>query len=232
MIGRARPAAYIRAASGDEDDLARQREAVADGSRQRGWPPPAIYCEDDADLSAGHSPELTRLAAAIEAGRHDALLITDPGAVFGTAPHLIDLLSRCSRNGVTVGFLLPPALTGPPVMRLPAAASPPRPPVLLQREDWAILARARAEALAALFPGWRIWLDRAGWHARRRQDDLQAYIQAHHHGAPAYSVHAATPTALAAQLCWQEAADQHTPDDCTYPPAMREPTGTQAARSS
>ena len=212
MTGRARPAAYIRAASGDEDGLARQREAVADGSRQRGWPPPAVYAEDDADLAAGHAPQLTRLAAAIEAGRHDALLITEPGAVFGTAPHLMDLLQGCTRNGVTVGFLLPPALTGPPVMQMPAAASPPRPPVLLEREDWAILARARAEALACLFPDWRIWLDQAGWHARRRQD---AYLQTHCDGAPAYSVHAATPTALAAQLCWQQAADQHAPDGCT-----------------
>ena len=97
-------------------------------------------------------------------------------------------------------------------MQMPAAASPPRPPVLLEREDWAVLARARAEALAGLFPDWRIWLDQAGWHARRRQD---AYLQAHHNGAPAYSVHAATPTALAAQLCWQQAADQHAPDGCT-----------------
>ena len=160
MTGRARPAAYIRAGCGDQDALTRQRDAVADGSRQRGWPLPAVYAEDDADLAAGHAPELARLAAAIKAGRHDALLITEPGAVFGTAPHLLDLLQRCTRNGVTVGFLLPPALTGPPVMQMPAAASPARPPVLLERENWAILARARAEALASLFPGWRIWLDR------------------------------------------------------------------------
>ena len=97
-------------------------------------------------------------------------------------------------------------------MQMPAAASPPRPPVLLEREDWAILARARAEALAGLFPGWRIWLDQAGWHARRRQD---AYLQTDHNGAPAYSVHATTPTALAAQLCWRQTADQHAPDGCT-----------------
>ncbi len=35
MTARARPAAYIRAGRGDKEDLARQREAVADGSRQR-----------------------------------------------------------------------------------------------------------------------------------------------------------------------------------------------------
>ena len=197
---------------GDDEGLARHCEAADEGSRQRGWPPPTVYVEDDSDPAAGRAPQLARLAAAIEAGRYDALLVTEPGAVFGTAGHLLDLLLRCSRNGVTVGFLLPPALAGPPVMRLPAAASPPRPPVLAEREDWAILARARAEALAGLFPDWRIWLDQAGWHARRRQD---AYLQARHNGTPAYSVHAATPTTLAAQLCWQQAADQHAPDGCT-----------------
>jgi hypothetical protein len=31
-----------------------------------------------------------------------------------------------------------------------------------------VLARARAEALSELFPAWRIWLDQACWHARRR----------------------------------------------------------------
>ena len=114
-------------------------------------------------------------------------------------------------------------------MQMPAAASPARPPVLLERENWAILARARAEALASLFPGWRIWLDQAGWHARRRQD---AYLQTHHNGAPAYSVHAATPTALAAELCWQQAADQHAPDGCTTanpPHHARPPTPPSAS---
>ena len=212
MARRARPAAYIRARRGGERGLARQRQAVADGSRQRGWPPPVIYAEDDADLAGGHAPELTRLAAAIEAGRHDALLITDPGAVFGTAPHLMDLLARCTRNGVTVGFLLPPAPRPARHAARRRAPPPARPAVLADREDWAVLARARAEALSGLFPGWRIWLDQAGWHARRRQD---TYLQTRHNGAPAYSVHAATPTALAAQLCWQQAADQHAPDGCT-----------------
>ena len=175
-----------------------------------------MYTEDDADLAGGRAPELARLAAAIEAGRHDALLITEPGAVFGTAGHLMDLLARCTRNGVTVGFLLPPAPAGPPVMQPAAAAEPPaRPAVLDAREDWAVLARARAEALSGLFPAWRIWLDQAGWHARRRQ---ASYLQLCRKGAPAYSVHADSPTALAAQLCWQQAADEHAPNGCLARP--------------
>jgi hypothetical protein len=92
MTARTRPAAYIRVVPGDAPGLARQREAVAEGSRQRGWPPPVIYAEDDTDLAAERAPELCRLGAAIETGRHDALLITEPGAVFGTAPHLTGLL--------------------------------------------------------------------------------------------------------------------------------------------
>jgi hypothetical protein len=215
MAEHACPAAYIRGGQDDQVALARLRDAVAEGSRQRGWPPPVVYTEDDADLAGGRAPELARLAAAIEAGRHDALLITEPGAVFGTAGHLMDLLARCTRNGVTVGFLLPPAPAGPPVMQ-PAAAEPPaRPAVLDAREDWAVLARARAEALSGLFPAWRIWLDQAGWHARRRQ---ASYLQLCRKGAPAYSVHADSPTALAAQLCWQQAADEHAPNGCLARP--------------
>ena len=212
MMARRCPAAYIHAVHGDAGGLARQREAVAQGGRQRGWSPPMIYAEDDADLAAGRAPELARLAAAIEAGRHDALLVTEPGAVLGTTGQLIDLLLRCSRNGVTVGFLLPPALAGPPVMQVPpATTAPARPPVLAAREDWAVLSRARMEALSGLFPEWRIWLDQAGWHARRQG----AYVQTLQPGAPAYCVHADTCAGLAAQLCWQQAADRHAPDGCT-----------------
>ena len=211
MAERACPAAYIRGGQNGDAALARQRDAVAEGSRQRGWPPPVVYAEDDADLADGRAPELARLAAAIEAGRHDALLITEPGAVFGTAGHLMGLLARCTRNGVTVGFLLPAAPAGSPVMQPAAPEAPARPAVLDAREDWAVLARARAEALSGLFPAWRIWLDQAGWHARRRQAN---YLQVRRKGAPAYSVHADSPTALAAQLCWQQAADEHAPNGC------------------
>jgi hypothetical protein len=214
-MDRERPAAYIRAVrggdSGGDGDLARQHEAVADGARQRGWPPPTVYVEDDSDPGDGHAPALLRLEAAIEAGRHDALLITDPGAVTGTATHLTGLLSRCTRHGVVVGFLLPPALadTGVADPRLPTEDIAPFP---VASEAWGVLARARIEALSGLFPAWRIWLDQAGWHARRRDT---MYLQIRQEGAPAFSVHADSPTDLAAQLCWQQAADRHAPDGCS-----------------
>jgi hypothetical protein len=76
----------------------------------------------------------------------------------------------------------------------------------------AVLADAGVEALAELFPQWRIWVDpETGWHACRRG----GFIQDYHPGAPAFSVHAATVSELAAQLRWQEAADTHAPFGCS-----------------
>jgi Resolvase, N terminal domain len=215
---RTRPAAYVRATPGHDTDLARHRAAATEGTRQRGWPPPVIYTENGIDLAAGHAPALASLEAAIEAGRHDALLIAEPGAVYRPAPHLLRLLQRCTRHGVTVGFLLPPAPADrgpaiPPRHRPAAAAQFP-----LARQTWGVLARARIEALTELFPAWRVWLDQHGWHARRRDP---TYLQLRLDGAPAFSVHADTPTDLAAQLCWQQAADQHTPHGCPAQPPTR-----------
>ncbi len=69
-------------------------------------------------------------------------------------------------------------------------------------------ARIRVEAVSELFPGWRIWLDRHGWHGRRRD---AVYLQICRDGVPAFAVHADTAASLALQLCWQQAADRHTP---------------------
>jgi hypothetical protein len=76
----------------------------------------------------------------------------------------------------------------------------------------AVLADAGVEALAELFPRWRIWTDQStGWHARRRG----GFIQDYHQGAPAFSVHADTAVELAGQLRWQQAADAHAPFGCS-----------------
>jgi hypothetical protein len=86
--------------------------------------------------------------------------------------------------------------------------------------SWSISARGREpdalalgglEALGELFPEWRIWLDRHGWHARRRSD---GFVQGYRPGAPAFHVSAASAVDLAAQLCWQRAADEHFPEGC------------------
>jgi hypothetical protein len=73
-----------------------------------------------------------------------------------------------------------------------------------------VLAEAGREALAGLFPHWRIWTDDHGWHARRRG----GYLQDFHYGAPAFAVHAPDPIGLAAQLRWQQAAELHAPFGC------------------
>lgn len=79
-------------------------------------------------------------------------------------------------------------------------------------EHRSVLTRAQVEALIALFPDWRIWLDDNGWHARRRID---MYLQSYGRGVPTFSVHAGSAIELAAQLRWQQAADIHAPAGCT-----------------
>ena len=76
----------------------------------------------------------------------------------------------------------------------------------------AVLADASIEALAEIFPGWRIWTDLGtGWHACRRG----GFIQDYHQGAPAFYVHAGSAAELAVQLRWQEAAEAHAPFGCS-----------------
>jgi hypothetical protein len=74
-----------------------------------------------------------------------------------------------------------------------------------------LLAQAGLEALTASFPGWRIWRDDEEWHARRRSD---GFVQDYRPGAPAFHVSADTAIDLAAQLCWQHAAERHAPGGC------------------
>jgi hypothetical protein len=75
----------------------------------------------------------------------------------------------------------------------------------------AVLEQAGCEALTGLFPRWRIWTDKHGWHARRKG----GYLQNFHQGSPAFCVHARGPVELAAQLHWQQAADEHAPHGCS-----------------
>jgi hypothetical protein len=74
-----------------------------------------------------------------------------------------------------------------------------------------VLTDAGIAALTELFPGWRVWADEHGWHARRRGSFLQSY----HLGAPTFCVHAGSAADLAAQLRWQQAADLHAPFGCS-----------------
>jgi hypothetical protein len=208
------PAAYIcvTRASGPHA-LALRGRAIADAARGRGWPPPVVYADqDDVSLAGEHSPALANLIAAISAGRHDTLLVTGLGAISGGSAYLLSrLLFCCTSHGVAVEFLTAPATASGAVIPAPGAAEQSS-PCPLPREAWTVLARARLEALDELFPDWRIWLDRHGWHARRRSS---VYKQDYLPGAPAFCVHADSSVDLAAQLCWQRAADQHAPYGCS-----------------
>ena len=214
MSKPSRPAVYLPRAGNDI------RSELIRSARQRGWPQLEIYTEQDGQPGAA----LASLTAAIIVGRHDAILTPVPD---DPSP-LVPLLRHCTSHGVTVSFVAPAA---PVSARASAAAvaAPGDPAGALSApvgEPWEVLARARLEALAGLFPEWRIWLDRSGWHGRRREGFLQGYRP----GAPVFSVCAATATDLAAQLCWQQAADEHAPDGCQASIMSPPPWGTTGAR--
>jgi hypothetical protein len=207
MTERRRPAALIRGIPGSAAGVtARERRAVADAARQRGWPTPTVY----ADESASGGTALSRLEAAIVAGRHDALILAGHGAVGDGGPAaLMRLLLACTKNGVAVE-LLPPPLSGGgaavPEPRTGLARPGTRSPAY--RERPAVLTRARVSHMAGLFPGWRIWLDDHGWHARRR---VGVFLQEFRRGAPAFCVHAVCEADLLQRLREQEAAEGRPP---------------------
>jgi hypothetical protein len=198
-----RPAGYLPLAGpGPGRGGAAGQQAMARAARRRGWPAPVIYAEGDPGPAGQPAPALDQLEAAIESGRHDGLLVPLPPALGDPAP-LMRLLSRCTQHGVTVGVVLLAAPEPDLTFR------PPGPP---PRDPSGILARARLDALAEMYPGWRIWLDSHGWHARRRDD---GFVQGYRSGAEAFCVHAGTAAGLAAQLCWQEAATAHASGGCS-----------------
>ena len=92
------------------DILARQYAAVAEAANWRGWPTPMVYADHNAaHLADGYGPALARLEAAISAGRHDTLLLAGPATVSGNPARLMRLLSSCTKHGVAVEILGPPA---------------------------------------------------------------------------------------------------------------------------
>jgi hypothetical protein len=214
------PAAYVRIPG------TWARQTMMHEAHKRGWPAPEIYAEDERVTDGGYGAALARLESAIVAGRHDALLMSAPGD-----PGLLTrLFSHCTKYGVAVSFLPGPAASAAGAAPAPPAAAPfpggPFPGT--QAESWDVLAQARLEALAGLFPDWRIWLDRAGWHARRRD----SFVQGYRPGAPAFHVLASNALDLAAQLCWQQAAEQHTPDGCQSSMMCPPPWGSLAGNGA
>jgi hypothetical protein len=188
------PAAYLRTPSPSG------RLAMVTAARQRGWPEPDLY----ADVPGVGTPGLAELTTAIAAARHDGLLLP---MTLADEPAMLRLLAICTKQGVTVSFFAPGVTRESPPDPAPFPAEAPHPAA---PEPWSTLTRARLDALSELFPHWRVWLDRHGWHARRRDPHLQVFRP----GAPAFHVRADTATELAAQLCWQQAAEAYTPQGC------------------
>jgi len=112
------PAAYIRVRfPADPAARAIQQSAILDLADRNGWPEPAVYFDRD---QPGYDSALAELTAAITAGRHDAVLLVGPGAIRGCPGHLLqDLLASCTRQGVSVDYLIlgsgasGPGATGP-----------------------------------------------------------------------------------------------------------------------
>jgi hypothetical protein len=200
MTAPAHPAAYIRIPGADSW----ARHAMIQAAAQRRWPAPVIYAEEEIATDGSYGPAMDRLDTAIAAGRHDALLIAMPGS----PGQLMRVLSRCTKAGVTVSFLPAPAASA--LGATAADADTLWPDQAPPGEEWDVLAQARLEALTGLFPGWRIWLDRNGWHARR----CDTFLQRRQPRAPAFHLSAGTALELAAQLCWQQAADAAAAEDC------------------
>src|ERR1022692_2323015 len=87
--------------------LTRQRQAIAESARQRGWPAPAIYAGEGTGPAGSGAPAPATLSAAIGAGRHDAVLMISPCAIGALPPCLMSLLLSCTRHGAAAGSSLP-----------------------------------------------------------------------------------------------------------------------------
>jgi hypothetical protein len=104
------PAAYVRTNSAcGPATIVAQRSAVLDLIAAHGWPEPAVYLDEEG--LAENETALAALAAAVDAGRHDAVLLVGPHAIRGCPAHLLRrLLFNCSRHGVSVDYVVPACL--------------------------------------------------------------------------------------------------------------------------
>ncbi len=104
------PAAYVRTDPGCcPATINARRSAVVDLIAAQGWPEPTVYLDEDwPGVLADSETALAALAAAINAGRHDAVLLVGPRAIRGCPAHLLRrLLFNCSRHGVSVDYVIP-----------------------------------------------------------------------------------------------------------------------------
>jgi len=103
-----RPAAYLRLASGPgAPGRARQRDAIIEAARERGWPDPVIYADEGPVPADGPGPALASLSAAIGAGRHDAVIVSGAGVLRRSSADMMAFLFHCTRHGVAVELVGP-----------------------------------------------------------------------------------------------------------------------------
>jgi DNA invertase Pin-like site-specific DNA recombinase len=96
-----RPAGYVRvAAATSPGDLAvaRQRQAVQDYARHRGWPEPAIYT----DTGPACGPQHAALTHAISDGHHDAVILTDLARISHDPAQAETLTHHCHSHGTRI----------------------------------------------------------------------------------------------------------------------------------
>jgi len=124
-----RPAAYLRLASGPgAPGRARQRDAIIEAARERGWPDPVIYADEGPVPADGPGPALASLSAAIGAGRHDAVIVSGAGVLRRSSADMMAFLFHCTRHGVAVEFLGPPGTPAFPMRPVSGARClPPSP---------------------------------------------------------------------------------------------------------
>jgi DNA invertase Pin-like site-specific DNA recombinase len=105
-----RPAAYLRLNRPDAPAATGHRgHSLREAAVRRGWSAPAIYIDEG--IGQQHGQALSRLTAAIESGRYDALLIAGASSVMSSnTGQLMRLLGRCTRNGIPVVFVMPTEL--------------------------------------------------------------------------------------------------------------------------
>jgi DNA invertase Pin-like site-specific DNA recombinase len=104
-----RPAAYLRvaarASTAGDVCIEQQRHAVLSAAAALGWPEPTVYT--DAGTPGWHrpGPHLASLAAAISAGRHDAVITYDLARISRDAAGVADFHALCTSHGTTLHTL-------------------------------------------------------------------------------------------------------------------------------
>jgi DNA invertase Pin-like site-specific DNA recombinase len=101
-----RPAAYLRVAArattAGDMCIERQRHEVLSAAAALGWPEPTVYTDAGTPGGDRPGPHLASLAAAIRAGRHDAVITYDTARISRHAAGLAGFHALCASHGTTL----------------------------------------------------------------------------------------------------------------------------------